>query len=410
MNQKNKEINEICLFNKVKCKYLLKQIFNTLKRTKCLNYIRYSKNIQNKLDINSADYLNEYSKIVLEIKLKPIEDQIFKFINTNKNYQPYCHFYFDDNPIDVKRNYITKNEKIGKILIIIDDEIKSFERLFEQRKYIKEINFLRFNRKDIKQMNNMFSSCSSLEIINLSRFKTDNVSNMSYMFYGCSSLKQIDLSNFQTHESTNMSYMFSECTSLKTIDLSNFNTSKVINMKGMFCGCSSLEKVNLTNFNTNIVSDMSQMFKKCLSLKQINLSNFNTSEVENMCEMFQECSSLKELNLSNFKINKIILMNYIFGGCSSLEKLNISNFNTQNIFFINCRLTQTKFSYIFTNIVEPIKLILKMSPFSCMNYIPNFNNPLIIGMINIFDQCFSLKDITCNDSLIMNEFAKLSIK
>ena len=338
MNQKNKEINEICLFNKVKCKYLLKQIFNTLKRTKCLNYIRYSKNIQNKLDINSADYLNEYSKIVLEIKLKPIEDQIFKFINTNKNYQPYCHFYFDDNPIDVKRNYIIKKEKIGKILIIIDDEIKSFERLFEQRKCIKEINFLQFNRKDIKLMNNMFSGCS------------------------------------------------------------------------MFCGCSSLEKVDLTNFNTNIVSDMSQMFKKCLSLKQINLSNFNTSEVENMCEMFQECSSLKELNLSNFKINKIILMNYIFGGCSSLEKLNISNFNTQNIFFINCRLTQTKFSYIFTNVVEPIKLILKMSPFSCMNYIPNFSNPLIIGMINIFDQCFSLKDITCNDSLIMNEFAKLSIK
>jgi len=405
MTSVNSNLNEKALWTKVKSEYILRQICDHLNPRKLLEYIRYNKNIQARLNINNNDYLNEYLKIGLEIDLIPVESKCIKFINIGKKDQSNFHFYFDDNPIETKKNYIDKDEKIKKIKIIIDNEVKSLENLFESRSCIKKINFLRFKRKDIYNISNMFSNCSSLEEIDLSHFNTDNVINMSCMFFGCSLIKELNLSNFNTDNVTKIKYMFSECSSIKRLDLFTFNTKKVTNMRGMFCGCSSLEKLDLSNFNTNKVKNMCQMFRKCSSLKELNVSKFNTSEVENMCEMFQDCSSLKELNLSNFNANNLILMNFIFDGCSSLEKLNLSHFDSKNIFIVNCRLGQLSSFGIFTNTVKPIKQILKMCKFSGINMSCfNFNN--IIGMSNIFCGCSSLEELNCEDELIKIEYRK----
>ena len=402
-------LNENSITTKIKNQFFLRKIGENINRNKLLEYIRYNKEIQNTLGININDYIDEYLKIVLEIELIPTENKYIKFINIKKENLSHFHFNFDDNPQEIKNNIINKNDRVKKVKIIIDKNFDSFECLFEQRLSIKKINFLRFNRKDIKNMRNIFAGCSSLEEINLTHFNTDNVSNMSQMFHGCSSLKEINLSNFNTEKVTNMSYMFDECSSLKKINLISFNTNNVTNMRGMFRRCSSLEQLDLSNFATDKVNDMCQMFQKCSSLKEINLSNLNTNVVENMCEMFQECSSLKELNLSNFKTNNLILMNFMFGDCSSLEKLYISNFDSKNMFIINCRLNQCNCPIFLTNTVEPIKYMLKMCSFSMAMNMIGFNIYNIIGMSNIFDGCFSLKELNCSDEFIKNEYKKFKL-
>ena len=52
---------------KIKSKYILKQIFDNLKETKLLEIIRYNKSIQNQLNKGLKDYINEFSKIEIEI-------------------------------------------------------------------------------------------------------------------------------------------------------------------------------------------------------------------------------------------------------------------------------------------------------------------------------------------------------
>ena len=88
-----------------------------------------------------------------------------------------------------KRNYVSENEEIKRIKIIIDYQIISFEKLFYGCRYIKCINFKKFCRINITDMNYMFYACSSLKELNLSNFNTNNVTDMACMFYKCSSLK-----------------------------------------------------------------------------------------------------------------------------------------------------------------------------------------------------------------------------
>ena len=103
-----------------------------------------------------------------------------------------------------------KKIKWQKIKIIIDYQVKSFSKLFENCD-IKYINFKKFYRNNVIDMGNMFSECYSLKELNLSNFNTNNVTNMNSMFSGCSSLKELNLSNFNTNNVTNMVGMFLGC-------------------------------------------------------------------------------------------------------------------------------------------------------------------------------------------------------
>ena len=85
-----------------------------------------------------------------------------------------------------KQNYFNKNDNITKINIILDNDIKSFEKLFHDCECIKKIKFIKFKRNDINNMSYMFYECSSLKELNLHHFNTINVKDMSGMFYACS--------------------------------------------------------------------------------------------------------------------------------------------------------------------------------------------------------------------------------
>ena len=125
----------------------------------------------------------------------------------------------------------------------------------------------------------------------------------------------------------NCSYMFQGCSNITEINLSCFNSSQVTSMNGMFYRCSSLISLNLTNFNTSKVTDMGYMFYGCSNLTTLNLSNFDTSNVTDMRYMFSGCSNLTSLNLSNFDTSNVTDMRYMFSNCKKLEYINLKNFD-----------------------------------------------------------------------------------
>ena len=73
---------------------------------------------------------------------------------------------------------------MSKIKIIIDEDIKSLHKLFNECKCIKKINFIKFNKNNIHDMSFMFFECRSLKELNLNNFNTINVTDMSWMFCG----------------------------------------------------------------------------------------------------------------------------------------------------------------------------------------------------------------------------------
>ena len=273
-NNLNNNMNDNNI-NNLKSVYILLKIFDIIPKNKKLGIVRYNKKLQKKLDLNISDY-REYSELYssIEIEIRYTNNIYGKFINISESDKKYYHIYFDDKKEEIKRNTLYGNDKVNKIKIKIDYQVKSFKKLFYDCYYIESIYFKKFYRNNITDMSWMFNECSSLKELNLSNFNTINVTNMYNMFQRCKSLKQLDLSNFNTINVIDMSYMFNGCLSLKDLNLSNFNTKNVTNMNYMFYNCKSLKELNLSNFNTIKVTDMSYIFVNCSSLKTINLYNF----------------------------------------------------------------------------------------------------------------------------------------
>jgi surface protein len=301
----------------IKSIYFLEKIFkNHLEEKKYLNILFHNKNLQSKIGISIYDYKEYFNKIEIEIiPTKTLEEDKNYFINRVDNKKDYYHIYFDNNTKEIKRRYITSDDKISKIKIIIDEEIDSLKELFFGSNCIKEINFIKFNRKNITNMISMFEECIYLDKLNISKIKTDNVNNIRAMFRGCKSLKEIDLSSFNTEKVEKMHNLFYDCWKLEKINISNFDTSKVKNMSYMFYDCKSLKNLNINNFNTDNVEDMSAMFYGCHSLKYLNISNFNFSKVIKMSFMFYDCFSLNNLDIPNLIINEKADIDSMFSNC-----------------------------------------------------------------------------------------------
>ena len=257
---------------KIRSRYILKLIFNFLNNTKSLKIIKYNKKIKKRLDIDIDNYKKSS---IIEIDIIPNENPHGKFINIlNEKEKDFYHIYFNSNyKREIKKYFLGKYEKVDKISIKINYQIKTFFRLFEDCECIKSIYFKTFFRDDIINMSYMFAGCTFLKEIKFSNFITKNVSDMSLMFFGCSSLKELNLSNFNTNKVTDMYFMFSGCSSLNELNLSSFNTKKVIDMRYMFEGCSSLKSLNIDNFTFNEETYVKGMFSGCTGDLQTKINN-----------------------------------------------------------------------------------------------------------------------------------------
>ena len=130
--------------------------------------------MEQRLNLTLDDY-KYYSSI--EIELKFDDGKYGKFINISDYEKGYFHIYFDNSKNEISRNYLDKNDKVKTIKIFINNQVKSFNQLFDNCLFINSIFF--------------------------KKFKTDNITDMSYMFNGCTSLKELNLSEFNTEEVTN---------------------------------------------------------------------------------------------------------------------------------------------------------------------------------------------------------------
>ena len=183
IDKKLRKINEKIQFENLKSNYILKKIFENIKRDKTLNIIKYNKYLQKRLNIdiiNYKEYLKFYSYIELELNL--VDNKYGAFINLSDEEKEYYNIYFDNSKEEIKRNYLEENEKVKKIKIIIDYQVKSIKNFFKKSICICSIVFTKFYRINITDISTMFYRCLFLKEINFSNLITDNETNMSGLF------------------------------------------------------------------------------------------------------------------------------------------------------------------------------------------------------------------------------------
>ena len=154
------------------------------------------------------------------------------------------------------------NYNFSKIKLIIkgtgEKNIFGTEEVFDNIYYPDEIIINGYNQNIINHSYYFNQTENSVELI-----WYNNINNCSKMFENCKFITDIDFYNFDSSNIKQMTQMFYNCTSLVSINLSNFDTSQVSDMFGLFHFCSSLKSVDLSNFNTLQVTTMRNMFYGC---------------------------------------------------------------------------------------------------------------------------------------------------
>ena len=137
--------------DRIRSRYILKQILKNLDSQKLLKIFKYNKKIQNILNIDIDDYKK---RSIIELQIIPEENKFGKFINISNNKdKPFYHIYFDDNNKEIKKYYIEENENVKKITIKIAYQINSFKELFDKCHCISSIYFKKFYSDNIINMN-----------------------------------------------------------------------------------------------------------------------------------------------------------------------------------------------------------------------------------------------------------------
>ena len=287
------------MLNNIKSNYIFQIILKEyLTKAQYFNLVRYNKNLQKKLELNINSYKEFYQRFFnrIEIELLPISsseldlEKKYFFINRKEN-KSYYNIYFDDNKNQkIDRTFITADDKVKKINIFLEIEIKELKGLFNNCECLKEIKFTKFNRDDFTDFNNMFYGCTNLIKLDVTKFKTSNAKKLSWMFAQCKSLTKLDITNFDTSNVTDMNMLFSGCLHLKELKF-NFDTKNVIKMNRMFFKCQSLIKIDVSKFNTEKVSSFDSMFYGCNNLVDLDLNTFNLNKKFRVVDrMFGLCS------------------------------------------------------------------------------------------------------------------------
>ena len=146
-NKENESAKPNPIIDNIKSRYILSKIYNNMTIKKKLEIVRYNKRIQKRLNLSIYNYFEEFSKI--EIEIIPTKDKYGQFIHIKENDKLYYHIYFNDNNEEIKNKYFIREEdKVTKIKIIIDYQVKSFKKLFYECKCIETINFKNFYRNN----------------------------------------------------------------------------------------------------------------------------------------------------------------------------------------------------------------------------------------------------------------------
>ena len=153
-NKENESAKPNPPFESLKSDYFLQKLYDNMTKKKKLEIVKYNKRIQNRINLSVKNY-KEYSETFtpIEIEIIPIKVKYGRFININENDELYYHIYFNDNKKEIKNKYeINEEDKVKKIKIIIDYQVKSFKDLFYWCKCIESISFKKFYRNNVKYL------------------------------------------------------------------------------------------------------------------------------------------------------------------------------------------------------------------------------------------------------------------
>ena len=179
------------------------------------------------------------------------------------------------------------------------------------------------NKPPITDMGYMFNNCKYLTDVNFKGWKTDNITSMEAMFQLCNLKKIPDISDFNTNNLVNIRAMFCKCTQITEIpNMNKWFKSNLTNMSMLFNGCIALkDRIDLSGkWNTTNLKDMSYMFNRCKNITEIhNLKSFQTSNVKSMCGLFNGCQKLHTVSI-NFYTQNVEDMSIMFQGCKELGK------------------------------------------------------------------------------------------
>ena len=147
-NKENESAKPNPITENIKSDYFLRKLYDNMPKKKKLEIVKYNKKVQKRLDLGVKDY-KEYSETYssIEIEIIPAKGEYGKFINIKENDKLYYHIYFNDNKEEIKNKYkIDEKDKVTKIKVIIDYQVKSFKELFKGCECIKSINFTKIYR------------------------------------------------------------------------------------------------------------------------------------------------------------------------------------------------------------------------------------------------------------------------
>ena len=160
--------------------------------------------------------------------------------------------------------------------------------------------------------------------VTLSQIGKDPITDMSYMFNNCKYLHDVDFKDWKTDNITSMEAMFQLCNLEKIPDISKFNTTNLENIRAMFCKCTKIIKIPNMNiwFNNkkNNLTNMSMLFNGCIALKGKMTNKFNdTTKLKDISGMFSGCTQLKEFTIGIYNTFNVTNMTGLFKNCSGLE-------------------------------------------------------------------------------------------
>ena len=131
----------------IKSNYFLERIYDNILKKKSLEIVIYNKKIQNRINLSIKDY-KEYSEKFssIEIEIIPCNNKYSTFINIKEDDKLFYHIFINDNKEEIENKYsINKEDKVTKIRIVIDYQVKSFEDLFKNCECIESIYFKKQN-------------------------------------------------------------------------------------------------------------------------------------------------------------------------------------------------------------------------------------------------------------------------
>ena len=121
------------MLENIRSDFFLKFLCQHIKdKDKILRLFQYNKCLQKKVKLSINDYKNKYYQTIIEIKPGETKSNIREnvFIRISRNCYNNYHIFFNDDKTEIKRNYLEHNEKIGKIKVFIDYQVKSLKALF----------------------------------------------------------------------------------------------------------------------------------------------------------------------------------------------------------------------------------------------------------------------------------------